>query len=92
MLKYKAFIFIIAFSIPGFLAVSSMQARKYTKLEKEVLALERQQKSLIRQNENLIENIVLLSSLTRIERIARNELAMRKAESEEIIRVKILAK
>ena len=70
----------------------SVYREKYADLKKEVLSLERKQAELIEQNKKLITDISVLSSSDRIETIAEEELGMRKAESEEIVRVEMKEK
>lgn len=73
--------------IPGLLVVSGIQSSKYRTLKKEVLELEKKQEQLIEENKKLITDISVLSSSDRIEKIAEEDLGMRQAESEEIVRV-----
>ena len=51
-LKQKLLACLLALSIPGLLAIDSMQARKYTKLEQEVISLEKKQKDSKAQKNN----------------------------------------
>ena len=88
-LKQKLLACLLALSIPCLLAIDSMQARKYTKLEQEVVSLERKQKELVEQNKKLITSISILSSSDRIEKIAVENLGMRRAVSSEIIRIDV---
>ena len=83
------FIALLALCIPGALAVGGMRSRKYADLNKDVTDLETRQQALVDENKNLITDISLLSSTDRIERIADQELGMRQAESEEIVRVQM---
>ena len=87
--KQKLIACTLALSIPALLAIDSMQARKYTKLEQEVASLERKQKDLVEQNKKLITSISILSSSDRIEKIAVETLGMRKAASSEIVRIEV---
>ncbi|MCH5290380.1 MAG: cell division protein FtsL [Treponema sp.] len=80
---------IAALCVPALLVVNGIQARKYTELRNEVLALEKKQEDLVEQNKKLITDISLLSSSDRIQRIAEDELGMRRAETEEIVRVEM---
>ena len=66
-----------------------MQAARYMKIQNEVKALEQKQVELVEENKRLITDISLLSSGERIGKIAEEELGMRKAESEEIVRVEM---
>ena len=80
---------LLAVSIPCLLIFNGIQAQKYTALQRDVEALEKRQEELVEQNKKLITDISLLSSSDRIERIAENELGMRPAESDEIVRVEM---
>ncbi|MBQ1833304.1 MAG: cell division protein FtsL [Treponema sp.] len=80
---------IAALLIPGMLIVDAVQARKYTALREQVLELEEKQAEIIEENKKLITDISILSSADRIEQIAKDTLGMRKAETDEIIRVEI---
>lgn len=80
---------ILALLIPCLLAVAGIQAHRYTDLENEVKGLEKKQTELIEENKKLIKEISILSSADRIEDIAQNELGMREAKSEEIVRVEM---
>ena len=79
-------------SIPALLILNAAQARRYSDLRTEVIELEKKQADLIEENKKLITDISLLSSADRIERIASEELGMRKADSNEIIRVEMKGK
>lgn len=78
-----------ALCIPGLLVFNAIQARKYAELEQQVLDLEKKQSDLVEENKKLITDISILSRTDRIERIAEEELGMRKAETEEILRVEM---
>lgn len=80
---------LLAASIPLFLAVDGIQARRFAQLEGEIADLERKQADLVEENKNLITGISVLASADRIEEIASGELGMRPAESNEIIRVEM---
>ena len=83
------FVCLAAISIPAMLMIDAVQARKYSDLRKQVINLEEKQAELIEENKKLITDISLLSSADRIERLASEELGMRKAETDEIIRVEM---
>ncbi len=86
----KNFFFcLVALGIPGLLILNGIQSSKYRTLQKEVVDLERKQEALIEENKKLITDISLLSSSDRIEKIAEEDLGMRQAESEEIVRVDV---
>lgn len=80
---------LMAVCIPGLLAMNAIQSKKYASLEREVEELEQKQEDLVEQNKKLITDISVLSSSERIKNIAENELGMRKAETEEIVRVEM---
>jgi len=80
---------VLAFSIPLFLFIDGIQARRYSILKSEVIALEKEQAEVIEKNKDLITGISLLSCADRIEYYAANVLGMRLAESNEIIRVEM---
>lgn len=80
---------ILALSIPVLLVINGIQSRKYSDLENQVLELEKKQRELIEQNKQLITDISILSSSDRIEKIAREQLNMHQAETEEIVRIEM---
>ena len=85
-------IYLLALSIPFFLVFAMVQSQQYMNIEKEVAELEQVQKDLIESNKALVTDISVLSSSERIEKIAVEELGMRKATSDEIVRVSIKGK
>ena len=80
---------LVALLIPAMLIINAVQARKYSDLREQVLELEERQAEIIEENKKLITDISILSSADRIEKIAQDSLDMRKAETDEIIRVEI---
>ena len=80
---------LLALCIPSLLVFDAVQARKYADLAEQVRSLEKKQQQLVEENRKLITDISLLSSTERIERIAEDDLGMRKAETEEIVRVEM---
>lgn len=85
--KFKIIACIAAVMIPLLLVLDAFQAKKYARLKKELDALEVKQQELVEDNKKLISDISVLSSSSRIENIAENELGMHKAKSEDIVRV-----
>ncbi len=83
------FLFLLALGIPFLLILNGMQSRKSRALKEELINLEKRQENLIEENKKLITEISVLSSSDRIESIAENDLGMRKAETEEIVRVEM---
>ena len=88
-LGWKIFTIVCAILVPLLFALNAMQAARYMKIQNEVKALEQKQVELVEENKRLITDISLLSSGERIGKIAEEELGMRKAESEEIVRVEM---
>ena len=88
-LGWKIFTIVCAVLVPLLFALNAMQAARYMKVQNEVKALERKQVELVEENKRLITDISLLSSGERIGKIAEDELGMRKAESEEFVRVEM---
>ncbi len=88
-LGWKIFTIVCAILVPALFALNAMQAARYMKIQNEVKALEQKQVELVEENKRLITDISLLSSGERIGKIAEEELGMRKAESEEIVRVEM---
>lgn len=82
-------LFLLALSIPGLLILNAVQSKKFKEQENSVLELEEKQSEFVEQNKKLITEIGVLSSSDRIEKVAENELGMRKAESNEIVRVEM---
>ena len=78
---------VMAFSIPTFFALEAVQSHKFTELEDEVENIEEKQYATIEENKKLISELGLLSSSSRIEKIAVEELGMHQASSDEIVRV-----
>ncbi len=80
---------LLAISIPLMLGLYAFQAKRYTDLTKEIRELETKQEKLIEDNKKLVSEISVLSSASRIEKIAVEELGMHKAEKDDIIRVEM---
>ncbi len=83
------FMILMALCIPAFLAVEAIQSNKYSRLDTEIRILEQKQNDAIESNKRLITELGLLSSSTRIEKIAVEELGMHQATSDEIVRVEM---
>ncbi len=88
-MRNKLLVYLAAAAIPALLIVDVVQAQRYAKLKSEVRALEQKQVELVEKNKKLISDISVLSSSDRIERIAEYELGMRKANTDDIVRVEI---
>ncbi len=88
-LGWKIFTIACAVLVPILFALNAMQADRYMKAQDEIKQLEQKQVELVEENKRLITDISLLSSGERVGKIAEEELGMRKAESEEIVRVEM---
>ena len=88
---FKSYFFacLATFLIPVLLVFQAFQSYRYKKLSAEIKKLEKKQVELVEQNRKLISDISVLSSSERIEKIAEEELGMRKANTEDIVRVEI---
>ena len=75
--------------IPFMLFLYGFQAKRYSKLKIEIKALEQKQEKLIEENKKIVNEISILSSADRIEKIAVEELGMHKAHAEDIVRVEM---
>lgn len=80
---------LLTLSIPFFLFVQVWQSSRYSQTETELIALTRVQTELVSLNKRYISGISVLSSPERIEKVATEELNMRKARSEEITRISL---
>lgn len=90
-LKHKKYLFLylLALAIPCCLFWKMYVTQKYIKLENEVRNLEELQYDSIEYNKRLISEISVKTVPSRIETIAREEMGMRPALPEEVIRIKI---
>jgi cell division protein ftsL len=80
---------ILTVSIPALFFFTVRQAHAYNALEREVNAYNDEQNRLIAENKRKISAISILSRPQRIEKIAVEELDMRKADSSQIIRISL---
>ena len=80
---------LLVLTIPFFLFFAVWQGMEYSSLEAEVRQLEQEQYEVIDMNRRFISGITVLSSPGRIERLAVEELKMRKAETGEIMRIEM---
>ncbi|MGL4982088.1 MAG: cell division protein FtsL [Treponemataceae bacterium] len=85
----KMWIYLVVICIPCLLILDSIQAKRFSKIEREVKKIESSQYELIEANKRLIAGISVLSSPERIEQLAKGSLQMRKASPDEIIRVQV---
>lgn len=80
---------LLAIAIPVLLFSIVWQSHRYTSLEREIVRIEREQQLLVEENRRMISGISVLSTPERIQRVATEDLGMRKAETYEIMRISI---
>jgi cell division protein FtsL len=87
MMLKKIIMLIFVCTIPVVLFFSSVQAYNYIKLENEIGELETLQKEWIEKNKKLIASIEVLRTPKRIEKIAQEDLELKKIDKERIRKV-----
>ena len=80
---------LLVLMIPFFLFFAVWQGMEYSSLELEVRQLEQEQYEVIEMNRRFISGVTVLSSPGRIEKLAVEDLGMRKAEAGEIMRIEM---
>ena len=82
-------LYLLSLTLPLFLGVTVVQARRYADLQRELRRLEVVQEEWIERNKRLIAEIGLYSSAERIERMAVEELGLTKKRPEDILQIRI---
>jgi cell division protein FtsL len=88
-MKRYFFIYLIVFTIPLFLGLLVWQSNRYQNLSKELVRLEQWQEEWVESNKKLVADIAEYSSPDRIEKIAKNQLGLRKIRPENLLQVNI---
>jgi cell division protein FtsL len=88
-MKRRILLYAIALTIPLILGLDSWQASRYAHVDAELRLLETEQREWLESNKRLIAGIAVLGSSERIERIARDELGLRKAAPESVLQIGI---
>ena len=83
----RVILYFMTLTIPLSLGLAAWQATRYTALEKKIEFLVTEQEEWIESNKRLIAGIAVLSSVERIEHIARNQLGLTKKRPEEVLQV-----
>lgn len=81
----KAILALLIVLIPVLLFANVFQAYRYSRLEREVSALERKQHELIEQNKRAILSISVLTSPDRIGALAEQELGLQRLSPPDLI-------
>ena len=90
--KRNIFLCVLAFVVPLLLVAGLFQSHRFRTLKTEVDDLDNRQYSIIDGNRRLVGEISLLAGSDRIEETAVEEYGMQKAESEDIVRVRVGSK
>ncbi len=88
-MRRRLFLYAMVVTIPLMLGLDSWQAVRYVRLEFQVRKLEAEQREWLESNKKLIAGIAILGSAERIERIAREELGLRKADPESVLHIRV---
>jgi len=88
-MKRRIQLYFFALSIPLMLGISSYQTSRYAHVEAELRSLEKEQREWVESNKRLIAGIAVLGSVNRIDRIAREELGLKKARPESVLQVRL---
>lgn len=88
----KTLILLAVISIPAILALSSWQSSRFDQLSREIAQLEKEQRTLLGKNKQLITEIAVYSSVQRIEERAKTTLNMSRIPSSAIVQVQIQKK
>ena len=89
MIRRYALLYIIVITIPLFLGVLVWQSVLYRDLDRGVRRLEAIQEEWIESNKKLIAGIAVLSSSSRIEQVAINDLRLTKIRPENVLQIRI---
>jgi len=89
MIKRCVLLYFFVLTIPFFLGVAAWQSVRYTELDKDVRRLEAVQEDWVSGNRRLIAGIAVLSSSSRIEQIAVNDLRLSKIQPEDVLQIRI---
>ena len=82
-------LYFFVLTIPVFLGITVWQSIRYTEIERNTRRLEAAQADWVEKNNKLIAGIAVLSSSSRIEQIAVNDLGLAKMQPEDVLQVRI---
>ena len=89
MIRRYALLYFFVLTIPIFLGVAAWQSVRYSELDKSVRLLEAVQEDWIEKNKKLIAGIAVLSSSSRIEQVAIQDLRLSKMRPEDVLQIRI---
>jgi len=90
MIKKYLLLYIMVISIPLFLGLVVWQSNRYLHLTRELTRLEQTQTEWIESNKRLIASVAEYSSMQRIDRIAKEQLDLKKIPPEYFLQVRIM--
>ncbi|GAB1483828.1 hypothetical protein MASR2M78_26440 [Treponema sp.] len=88
-MKKRILLYCFALSIPLMLGLSSYQTSRYAKVAAQLRSLEKEQREWVESNKRLIAGIAVLGSVSRIDRIAHDELGLKKVKPEMVLQVRL---
>ena len=89
MIRRYLLLYFFILSIPFFLGVAVWQSVRYTALNRSIRHLEAVQENWVESNKKLIAGIAVLSSSTRIEQVAVDELGLERIRPENVLQIRI---
>lgn len=89
MIKRYLLLYFLIITMPLLLGLTAWQSSRYTSLRREINRLEATQEDWVESNKRLIAGIAVLTSPERIEKIAKNDLRLRKIRPEDVLQVRI---
>ena len=89
MKKRFALIYFFVLTIPLFLGIVTWQSFHYRELDRSTRRLEAIQEDWLESNRRLVAGIAVLSSSSRIEQVAVNDLRLPKIRPEDVLQIKI---
>jgi len=84
------FLYFVVITIPLFLGLIVWQSNRYRNLTNEITRMEQTQVEWVESNKRLIATIAEYTSPERIERIAVNEMELKKIRPEYLLQVRIV--
>jgi cell division protein FtsL len=87
--KRLLFLYFFVLTIPVSLGILAWNTSRYAALEREVERIEAAQEEWVESNKRLIAGIAVLSSPSRIEKIAKEQLGLSKIRPEDVLQIRI---